>query len=362
MNDDLSETTEIAEITRNAAAQGSGAADDERYSRQKLFAPIGAEGQRKLSERAVCIVGMGALGTVLANHMVRAGVGKVRMADRDYVERSNLQRQMLYDEEDAERSLPKVVAAESKLKRINSSVEIEAVFADVTPGNIAQLLDGVDLVLDGTDNFRTRFLLNDACYAHGIPFVYGGAVGSRGMSAIFVPGETPCLRCFIPTADSGGETCDTVGVIAPIVDIVASYQAAEALKYLVDDREARRGTLLSIDVWNNRQHELGSVHARPDCPCCGLREYPALVREAETTLSLCGRDSIQIAGHAPFELESWQRRLAPAARSLKANPYLIRAELPGGERIVLFADGRVLVQGTDDPVRARTIYDRYIGD
>nr|WP_026293809.1 ThiF family adenylyltransferase [Saccharibacillus kuerlensis] len=326
-----------------------------------LFAPIGSEGQSRLAERSVCIVGMGALGTVLANHMVRAGVGRVRLADRDYVERSNLQRQMLYDEEDAIQALPKVTAAERKLRSINSSVRLETVFADVTPGNIGSLLQDIDLVLDGTDNFQTRFLLNDACYSGGIPFIYGGAVGSRGMSAIFVPGETPCLRCLIPTADSGGETCDTVGVISPIIDIVASYQAVEALKFLVGDREARRETLLSFDIWNNHHHALKPISPRPDCPCCGLKRYPALNREEETVLSLCGRDSVQIAGHEPFDLELWRKRLEPAARSLKTNPYLIRAEMPEGERLVLFEDGRVLVQGTDDPARARTVYAKYIG-
>lgn len=343
------------------APSGTPSEDNERYSRQIRFAPIGACGQEKLAQRSVGIVGMGALGTVLANHMVRSGVGRVRLIDRDYVERSNLQRQMLYDEEDAEQSLPKVVAAERRLRRINSSVTVEAIFADARPGNIAELLEGLDLVLDGTDNFRTRFLLNDACYQAGIPFVYGGAVGSRGMSAIFVPGETPCLRCLIPEADSGGETCDTVGVISPIVDIVASYQAVEALKFLVGDAQARRETLLSLDIWTNRGHELPAARKRSGCPCCDLQEYPALQLAEETTLSLCGRDSIQITGHAPFDLERWSLQLQPASRSLKVNPYLIRAELSEHERIVLFADGRVLVQGTDDPVRARTIYDRYIG-
>ncbi|MDO3409788.1 ThiF family adenylyltransferase [Saccharibacillus sp. CPCC 101409] len=353
-----------AAAAKNEGSRGEtpdAGAPDERYSRQTLFAPIGAEGQRRLAERRVCIVGMGALGTVLANHMVRAGVGSVRIVDRDYVERSNLQRQMLYDEEDAELALPKVVAAERKLRRINSSISLEAVTADVTPGNATELIEGADLVLDGTDNFQTRFLLNDVCYREGIPFVYGGAVGSRGMSAIFVPGATPCLRCLIPAADSGGETCDTVGVISPVVDLVASYQAAEALKFLVGDEAARRDGLVTFDVWNNYYHVLKLGRPREDCLCCGLRQYPALGREEETTLSLCGRDSIQIAGRAPFDLELWERKLSAALPGLKANPYLLRGALPEGGRIVLFADGRVLVQGTDDPVRARTIYDRYIG-
>lgn len=333
----------------------------ERYSRQMLFSPIGEEGQRRLLESSVCIVGMGALGTVLANHMVRSGVGRVRMVDRDYVEPSNLQRQMLFDEEDAEQALPKVVAAQHKLQRINSETKLEAVFTDVTTANVLDLLQDVDLVLDGTDNFQTRFLLNDACYREGIPFVYGGAVSSRGMSAVFVPGVTPCLRCFIQSADSGGQTCDTIGVIAPIVDIIASYQAVEGLKLLVGAAEARRDSLVTLDVWRNQYHAMKLGKPRPNCPCCGLKQYPALLEEEKTTLSLCGRDSIQISGYEPFDLAVWHQRLRPVAVSIKENEYLLRVELPEGERLVLFADGRLLVQGTDDPVRAKSIVARYIG-
>nr|WP_223067996.1 ThiF family adenylyltransferase [Paenibacillus caui] len=326
-----------------------------------LFAPIGEAGQKKLMDSAVCIVGMGALGTVLASHMVRSGVGHVRLLDRDYVEPSNLQRQMLYDEEDAEQVLPKVFAAKNKLGRINSSVRIEAIFSDVTARNIHEALEGMDLVLDGTDNFQTRFLLNDACYEQGIPFIYGGAVSSRGMSALFVPGVTPCLRCFIQSADSGGQTCDTIGVISPIVDIVASYQAAEALKYLVGASEQRRDSLLTFDIWHNQFFEMKLGKPREKCPCCGLKQYPALQKEEETMVSLCGRESVQISGHAPFDLELWRQRLESAVLTTKSNPYLLRAELREGERLVLFADGRVLVQGTDDPARARSLYARYIG-
>ncbi|NMO94313.1 ThiF family adenylyltransferase [Paenibacillus lemnae] len=334
----------------------------ERYSRQMLFSPIGEEGQEKLAASAVCIVGMGALGTVLANHMVRSGVGRVRMIDRDYVEPSNLQRQMLFDEQDAAEALPKVVAAQNKLKRINTETRLEAVFTDVTSANAAELLQDMDLVLDGTDNFQTRFLLNDACFREGVPFVYGGAVSSRGMSAIFVPGVTPCLRCFIQSADSGGQTCDTIGVISPVVDIIASYQAVEALKYLVGAAEARRDSLITLDVWHNQYHAMKLGKPRVDCPCCGLHEYPALQEESDAALSLCGRDSVQIAGHEPFDLKLWQERLEPAVVNMKVNEYLIRAMLPEGERLVLFADGRTLVQGTNDLVRAKTIYARYIGN
>lgn len=335
---------------------------EERYSRQMRFAPIGEEGQRKLSQSAVCIVGMGALGTVLASHMVRAGVGLVRFVDRDYVEMSNLQRQMLYDEDDVASGYPKAVAAEKKLRRINSDVRLEAVVADVTAHNAEELLEGIDLVLDGTDNFQTRYLLNDVCFKLGIPFSYGGAVSARGMSAMFVPGSTPCLRCLIPAADSGGETCDTVGVIAPVVDIVASYQAAEALKYLVGAHEKRRRSLVTFDLWDNHYFEMKLGQPVPDCPCCGRKEYPALnPKEQDEMISLCGRGSVQIAGKGPLDLERWRQRLEPAAVKIKANPYLLRAELPEGERLVLFPDGRVLVQGTDDFARARTLYARYIG-
>lgn len=334
---------------------------NERYSRQMLFPKVGAAGQEKLQASRVLIVGMGALGTVLANHMVRSGVGHVRMVDRDYVEPSNLQRQMLFDEEDAAQALPKVIAARNKLTRINSEIQIEAVFADVTPDNVEGLLEGMELVLDGTDNFQTRFLLNDACFKQGVPFVYGGAVSSRGMSAILVPGVTPCLRCFIQSADSGGQTCDTIGVISPIVDIVASYQAVEALKYLVGDTGARRESLITMDVWHNQYHAMKLGKAREQCPCCGLHEYPALTQKAHTELSLCGRESVQISGHEPFSLSLWEERLRPAVRELKVNEYLLRASLADGERLVLFADGRVLIQGTDDLVRAKSLYARYVG-
>lgn len=335
---------------------------DERYSRQTRFAPIGEAGQERLKNSAVCIVGMGALGTVLANHMVRAGVGLVRFVDRDYVEISNLQRQMLFDEDDAANGYPKAIAAEAKLRRINSDVRLEPVVADATARNIGELLAGIDLVLDGTDNFQTRFLLNDACFKLGIPFAYGGAVSSRGMSAMLVPGATPCLRCFIQSADSGGQTCDTVGVIAPVVDMVASYQAAEAMKVLVGAREQVRRSLVTFDLWDNHHFEMKLGQPGPNCPCCGRKEYPALDPEAQDAmLSLCGRESVQIAGAGPLDLETWRKRLEPAAVKVKANPYLLRAELPEGERLVLFPDGRVLVQGTDDFARARTLYARYIG-
>jgi adenylyltransferase/sulfurtransferase len=338
----------------------AGAGSWERYSRQMLFAPIGEAGQAKLRAARVLVVGLGALGTVLSSHLVRAGVGALRMADRDYVEYSNLQRQMLYDEDDAARSLPKAEAARRKLARINSEVALEATVADVTAANIGELLEGVDLALDGTDNFRTRLLLNDACFRRGIPFVYGGAVAASGMTAMLVPGETCCLRCLIGSGDGGGMTCDTVGVIAPIVDIIASFQAVEALKWLSGGAAARRRSLLSLDIWHHQWIELDLPAPKPECPTCGRKEYPSLQPEAESAVVMCGRDTVQIRLRAAFDLPQWEQRLAASCR-VSRNPFLLRAQLPEGERLVLFPDGRALVQGTEDVARARTLYDRYIG-
>lgn len=335
--------------------------DYTRYSRQMLFSPIGEEGQQKLQNSSVLIVGMGALGTALANHFVRAGIGLVRFIDRDYVEKSNLQRQMLFDEEDVNQALPKAIAAKNKLSKVNSDIRLEAIIADASPKNIDELLDGIDIVVDGTDNFQTRFLLNDACYKKGIPFVYGGAVSSRGMSAIFVPNETPCLRCFISSGDQGGQTCDTIGVISPIVDIVASLQVVESLKYLVGDKKNRRDSLLTLDIWNNYRYDMKFGAQRNDCPTCRKNEYPALnLAEKDIITVLCGRETVQIQAEQSFNLDVWAERLRPVAK-IQKTPFLLKAELPEGERLVLFPDGRTLVQGTEDIVRAKTIYSRYIG-
>jgi molybdopterin/thiamine biosynthesis adenylyltransferase len=333
----------------------------DRYSRQTLFSPIGLEGQKKISAAHVLLVGMGALGTVLASHMVRAGVDTLRMIDRDYVELTNLQRQMLYDEEDAAQSLPKVVAAQRKLAKINSLVRLDPIVADVTAVNVESLLEGIDLVLDGTDNFRSRLLLNDACFKRGIPFIYGGAVSAQGMTAMLIPGETCCLRCLIGSGEGGGgQTCDTIGVIAPIVDIVASFQAVEALKWMSGAVAARRGTLLSLEIWHYQSFNVKLPEPKKDCPTCRLKEYPALTVGEDTVSTLCGRETVQIQGLRPVDLERWEQRLEPSCR-VSRNPFLLRAELPEGERLVLFPDGRVLVQGTEDPTRARSLYDRYIG-
>ncbi|KYG32081.1 ThiF family adenylyltransferase [Alkalihalobacillus trypoxylicola] len=333
----------------------------ERYSRQLLFPGIGEEGQLRLSKARILIVGVGALGTVLANHLVRAGVGFVRLADRDYVESSNLQRQMLFDEADVEASLPKAIAAKKRLETINSSIEIEAIVTDVNQDNIEQLIEGVDLVLDGTDNFSTRFLLNDSCFKHQIPFVYGGAVSSRGMSALFIPNETPCLRCFIDHGDTQGQTCDTIGVISPVVDIVASYQSVEAIKYLVGATDKLRGSLKTFDIWHNQQYELKMKDSKANCPVCHHQEYPALTKDFDEVVSLCGRETIQIKRKEKLDLKAWAETLKKVA-DVTETPFLLRATLDEGEKLVLFPDGRVLIQGTDDMVRAKTLFSRYIGN
>lgn len=337
-----------------------------RYSRQILFAPIGRAGQEKLLQSRVAIVGMGALGTVLANHMVRAGVGFVRLIDRDFVEPSNLQRQMLYDESDAAEHLPKAMAAHAKLTRINSEVVIEPIVTDLTAYNAEQWLSDVDLVLDATDNFQVRYLINDVCVKHGIPWVYGGAVSATGTFTAIRPGETPCLRCLFPEAPNPGEmaTCDTAGVIGPIIHIVASYQAAEALKMLVGADDARNPNLEHFDLWNNQHQQIKVANARrADCPACGQRQFSFLQPESQEgqAVSLCGRDTVQIspAADAALDLDALAERLAPLG-AVERNRFLLRFHADP-HTLVIFPDGRVLVQGTDDISLARTLHARYIG-
>lgn len=339
---------------------------DTRYSRQLLFAPIGRTGQQRLLSSRVAIVGMGALGTVLANHMVRAGVGFVRLIDRDFVEPSNLQRQMLYDEDDARQHLPKAIAAYEKLRRINSEVTIEPIVADLTPFNAEQHLSDVDLVLDATDNFQVRYLINDVCVKHGIPWVYGGAVSAKGMFTAIRPGVTPCLRCLFPEAPRPGDapTCDTAGVIGPIIHIVASYQATEAFKLLIGADDAYNPHLEHFDVWANEHRQIRVASARrSDCPTCGKREFSFLSPETQEGMatSLCGRDTVQITPgeDARLDLDRLAERLSPLG-TVERNKFLLRFQIEP-HTLVVFPDGRVLVQGTDDVTLARTLHAKYIG-
>lgn len=342
-------------------------ADLERYSRQLLFQPIGEPGQRRLIEARVAIVGMGALGTVLANHMVRAGVGFVRLIDRDFVETSNLQRQMLYDESDAAGSEPKAIAAAKRLQQANSQVTLEPVVTDLNSSNAEELLSDVQLILDGTDNFAVRFLINDVSQKHGVPWIYGGAVSSRGVSMTIVPGETPCLRCMFGQAPAQGttETCDTAGVIGPIIHTVASHQATEAFKLLTGAAAQLNRKMVHWDLWYNQHAAVDVSKARKaDCPCCaeGRYEYLEQDLQEDTIQTLCGRNSVQIQPVRPasFMLSEWAERWKPLG-TVELNPFLLRFKPSDAITMILFPDGRLMVQGTDDPVTAKSLYSRYIG-
>lgn len=335
--------------------------DFARYSRQMLFSPIEADGQQKLTDSSVLVVGAGALGTVICNHLVRAGVGKIRLIDRDYVELSNLQRQMLFDEDDVSQALPKAVAAKRKLKKMNSKVTVDAVVGNVTNENINQLIENMDVVMDGTDNFATRFLLNDACVKYKIPFSYGGVVGSRGMTAFLIPDETPCLRCLMKEGAESGQTCDTVGVIAPVVDMISSFQVTEVMKYVTGNKKYLRNTLKTLDIWFNNQYDIKFPVPNHSCPACGTHDFPSLTRTAqEVETVLCGRDTVQIHQKEKMNLGEWEKRLSSVSETTRT-PFLLKADFQNEIKFVMFPDGRVLVQGTEDRIRARTMYDRYIG-
>ncbi|MCE7794270.1 ThiF family adenylyltransferase [Salipaludibacillus sp. CUR1] len=333
-----------------------------RYSRQMLFNPIGEEGQKKLAESKVLIIGMGALGTVAANHLARAGVGHLVFCDRDYVELSNLQRQTLFDEDDVENYLPKAVAAENKLKKLNSNITVEGHVTDISSNNLEEFIDGVNVIVDGTDNFATRYLINDAAYKYNIPFIYGGAVSSRGMGAVFIPGKTCCLRCLFPAHDAAGQTCDTIGVLSPVVDIVASLETLACIKLLTGNSHEIPEELTTFDVWKNHHFSMKLGKANEKCPTCQLKEFPSLNQpESDQVTTLCGRETTQIINPSSYNLEEWAEKLRPRAETIKKTPFLLRVQVEEGETLVLFPDGRTLVQGTEDPSRAKTIFSRYIG-
>lgn len=333
-----------------------------RYSRQTLFAPIGEEGQRSLARARVGLVGCGALGSVIAGHLVRAGVGYLRIADRDYLELNNLQRQMLFTEADVARRLPKAVAAAEHLRAINSEVEVEPLVVDLNPFSVVDFADGLDLLVDGTDNFVTRFLINDLAVSRGMPWVYGGVIGAAGMTLTVVPGQGPCLRCVFPDVPPPGSapTCDTVGVLNTVVAVVGSLQANEVYKLLVDP-EARNRDLLTVDLWDLR-FETVQVARDPDCPACGRGEFPFLeAEEEEAATSLCGRNAVQVVPRpsAGIDLEALRARLA-AVGEVRQNPFLLEVDVEG-KTITVFPDGRAIIKGTDDLSAARVLYARYVG-
>jgi molybdopterin/thiamine biosynthesis adenylyltransferase len=338
----------------------------QRYSRQILFAEIGEVGQKQLSSSRVVILGCGALGTVQAEALCRAGTGFLRIVDRDFVEETNLQRQTLFSEDDARNGLPKAIAAEKRLSQINSHVRTEACVEDVNSRNIERFIEGMDCILDATDNFEIRFLINDAAVKHAIPWVYGAAVGSSGLSMTIIPGETPCLRCVFESVPPAGTspTCDTAGVLAPIVNIVASVQVAEAIKVLTGNLQRVNRGLLSFDVWANRwkQLEVASAREQGDCPCCKHRHFEFLEGRVESTAAtLCGRDSVQIsnANAHPLNLADLARRLSRLGR-VQINEFLLRFHIDRYD-IAVFPDGRAIVRGTKDTQVARSVYARYIG-
>ena len=333
----------------------------EKYSRQILFAGIGEAGQQRLLASSAVIVGCGAIGAAAANLLTRAGVGKIRIVDRDFVEPSNLQRQTLFDEADALAALPKAIAAERHLRSVNSSVSLEGVVADLSPCNVADLLTPFDLILDGTDNFETRFLINDFAVQNGKPWIYAAAVASYGLTMTIRPGVTPCLACLMETQQQGlEETCDTIGVLGPIVNLIASLEAAEAMKLLVGRADALHGRLISCDVWSSYFQSVRVAH-NPDCRACARREFTYLDGEAQPHITMCGRDSVQIheRGRA-LDLAMLKSRLSPTVSDVRHNEFLLRFRIPPYEMTV-FADGRAIIKGTRDTSVARSLYARYIG-
>ncbi len=336
----------------------------ERYSRQILFNEIGKAGQEKLLNSRVLLVGCGALGASHAEMLTRAGVGKLRIVDRDFVEYTNLQRQTLFKEADAERRLPKAAAAKMRISEINSEIDVEAIIADVNNSNIESLIDGCDLVLDGTDNFQIRYLVNDACVKNSKTWIYGAAVASYGTTMTVIPGTTPCLRCiFEEMPDAGSSpTCDTAGVIMPIVSSVSAIQVTEAIKLLVGNGDALHRSLIQIDVWQNDWRKIRLDKPNPGCVACGQKIYEFLDAESqEFSAVLCGRNAVQIAPSKPAELdlEIFAQQLSRSGE-VKQNEYLVRFQT-GEYEITVFRDARAIISGTDDISVARSLYARFVG-
>ncbi|MCM3126704.1 thiazole biosynthesis adenylyltransferase ThiF [Paenibacillus provencensis] len=342
-------------------------ATPDRYSRQELFVPFGKEGQQKLSNSNVVVIGAGALGTGIAETLVRSGVGRLTIADRDYVEWSNLQRQQLYSEADAISRLPKAVAAKNRLRHINSEVNIDAHVMDVGAEELEEIIIGSDLIMDATDNFDTRLIINDIAQKNNKPWIYGGCVGSYGITYTILPGETPCLNCLLGEVPLGGDTCDTAGILPQAVQMVTANQTAEAFKLLTGNYDALRRKLLSFDMWRNEYTTIGVDLAKnPNCLSCGhQRTYPFL-SAANTDRSdvLCGRDTVQIrpARRRELDLQETADRLRSLDQGkVEVNPFLVSFQLKETVRLVIFKDGRALVHGTKDISEARTIYHRYFG-
>jgi adenylyltransferase/sulfurtransferase len=333
----------------------------DRYSRQSRFQPLGEQGQRNLASSRVLIAGCGALGTFHANALARAGVGSLRIVDRDYVELNNLQRQWLFDEDDATEGIPKAVAAARALRRINSRIQIEPLVADLTAANADDLLGEAHLILDGTDNFETRYLINDWCVREGVPWVYGAAVASYGLTMPVLPGETACLACIYPEPPSGAQpTCETAGVLNTVTAAIAAFQVSEAIKILSGRRQAVTRKITTIDVWSGQLRQVPLPGPDPACRACGRRQFAYLENHKRVPISLCGRNAVQIhERERPLDLPELARQLEPLGR-VRSNEFALRFFVEPFE-MTIFPDGRAIIKGTQDTGIARSLYARYIG-
>ncbi len=336
--------------------------DRERYSRQILFPAIGERGQENLLSAHAAIVGCGALGCVHAMALTRAGVGRITIIDRDFVDTSNLQRQFLFEESDAADAIPKAVAAARRLQRINSAIEVRGVTADLTPANAEELLAGAGVILDGTDNFETRFLINDVAVSRGVPWIYGAAVASYGIEMPVVPGRTACFRCVYPEPPAGAQpTCDTAGVLNAITTAIGALQVADAVKILSGRADCVIPRITTLDVWEGGIRQSRQPAPDPDCPACAQHDFAYLKGRMRAPISLCGRNAVQIHMEAhPLDLKELKQRLA-ALGEVRSNDFALRFSHPPLEMTV-FPDGRAIIKGTTDPGVARSFYARYVGN
>ncbi len=335
----------------------------DRYSRQTLLPEVGSDGQRKLLSSTVALVGCGALGTAIASGLTRAGVGHIKVVDRDFVELSNLQRQTLFDENDVTQGLPKAIAAVEKLRAINSEIRLEPLVTDLNPFNVERILNDVDLVVDGTDNFEARFLINDACLKFDLPWVYGAVIATYGVTMSIVPQKTACLRCMLRDQPPPGTvpTCDTVGVLGAAASIIGALEVTQALKLLLDGGEEFWSHLTQVDAWTGEWLQI-ELERTPDCPACGLGQYEFLeAKEGSFVTSLCGREAVQVSvrGDVTLSLPQLAERLATSGQ-VQFNEYMLRCEVDGYD-IAVFPNGRAIIKGTVDETEARTVYAKYIG-
>ena len=338
----------------------------ERYSRQILFQHIGEERQKLLTDSYAVVIGCGALGTVSSSYLTRAGIGHIRIIDRDFIEEGNLQRQILFDENDIAEGLPKAVAVQRKLRRVNTKINIEGIVTDVNYANIEKLTKDADIILDGTDNFETRFLINDSCVKNNIPWIYGACIGSRGLVMNIIPSKTPCLRCVFETMPQMGSfpTCDTAGVIGPIAGIIASIQVTEAIKILAEDYESINKMLIEIDVWDTRfkQIDIADLKDLNNCPTCKLHKYSYLeAKDGVMTTLLCGKNAVQVMCRniSGIDLEQLAKRLASIA-DVRSNAFMLKFKVKDHE-FTVFPDGRAIITGTGDFSTAKGLYSKYLG-